>query len=480
MNSLLDSLQKSMGSLFRHNLILLLVFVLVTVLLRYPSFNQIVIDHDESTYLVIAQKWLQGEVLYQDLIDIKPVGIYLFFGMFQYLGFTSIFMIRLLSSMFLGIGVFYLVRMVQSFTKTNFAALVSGLVFLVFHLSMFSFPVNTETYFTTLVLIGISILVINRDKLNWSISLFGGLLLGLAFITKYLALFDGLAIGVFLLITQANHLKIKTALFITLGFVLPFLVTNTCFYLFDNYDAFYFVTFEAPFQYKSTSENSFFAPFNHIIKFFWSYIILFPVMFVSIKKESLFSFIWLFLAFIAVLLPQKPFEHYWIQLFAPVSLIFGFIVHSLVEIGDRKFDFKAVRLAKIFVGLLLLVVLIGKFSQGYKSFSSKDSNIEILDYLSENVKEDETIFCGNYEQIIYYLLDKPTLTPYVHKSILYTKTHQKTLNILEKEELGKIISKKPDYITIRNKYPVEWFDSYVIENYNLEKEFGEIKVYHLK
>ena len=59
----------------------LFVLVALSVLLRFFSFFPSVMDHDESTYLVIANEMLHHKTLYTDLIDIKPPGIFLLYAL---------------------------------------------------------------------------------------------------------------------------------------------------------------------------------------------------------------------------------------------------------------------------------------------------------------------------------------------------------------------------------------------------------------
>lgn len=56
-----------------------LAFLTVSVLLRLFSFFPSVLDHDESTYLIIGREILQGKELYTDVTDTKPAGIFLFY-----------------------------------------------------------------------------------------------------------------------------------------------------------------------------------------------------------------------------------------------------------------------------------------------------------------------------------------------------------------------------------------------------------------
>jgi hypothetical protein len=61
----------------RQSTAIFLLFCLLAVILRFFSFFPSVIDHDESTYLEMARMILAGKILYVDMIDIKPPGIFL-------------------------------------------------------------------------------------------------------------------------------------------------------------------------------------------------------------------------------------------------------------------------------------------------------------------------------------------------------------------------------------------------------------------
>jgi len=43
---------------------------IITLIARFFTLFPLVIDHDESTYLVIANEWLKGFIPFKDYIDI--------------------------------------------------------------------------------------------------------------------------------------------------------------------------------------------------------------------------------------------------------------------------------------------------------------------------------------------------------------------------------------------------------------------------
>lgn len=448
---------------------LLLFFIVCMVIVRYSSFSKLVIGHDESTYLEIAREWFNGKTLYKDVIDIKPVGIYGVFGFLQFIGIKSIFGLRLTSSIFLGLGAFSLNRLVFRWSKNSLASLITGLVFVFLHSFYFSLDINTETYFTLFIVFGITLGVIGIDQEN-KIKLFlAGLLIGLAFIIKYLAIMEGLAFGVMILLGLKRDKGKSIALFV-LGGIIPFAVVNVCFWLAGNWEAFYFVTYLAPFKYNASSNSSYVVIIERMVLFFLPVLVIVPLLYKANKKTLLLISIWLICSFIAILLPKKPFSHYWIQMFAPISVIVGF---SFSVLQNKA---KSVIILPIIILLVLIGVRVNKMNT---HFAKADSAKEVIDYIVSIIKPSESFFCANFEQVAYYILKKDSPTPYIHKSILYRDSHQRTLAIDGKEELLKIIAQEPTYITVRGNYPVAWFQEYLNTNYVVLKKFGDIRVLKL-
>ncbi|MFM8362558.1 MAG: hypothetical protein ACKOA4_07660 [Haliscomenobacter sp.] len=70
----------------------------IAVALRILSFFRTVIDHDESTYLVIADAVRQGAIYWVDAIDVKPPGIFWLYALLQTLFGKAIFTMRLFAA----------------------------------------------------------------------------------------------------------------------------------------------------------------------------------------------------------------------------------------------------------------------------------------------------------------------------------------------------------------------------------------------
>jgi 4-amino-4-deoxy-L-arabinose transferase-like glycosyltransferase len=130
-----------LASLFlkrQKSLSVLLLFCILAVMLRFFSFFPSVIDHDESTYLEIARMILAGKTLYVDMIDIKPPGIFLILAGFQEVFGYSIFVIRLLTAIWIAITAFMIYKTGSLLVKNERASLAAGIIY-IFLISTWSF-----------------------------------------------------------------------------------------------------------------------------------------------------------------------------------------------------------------------------------------------------------------------------------------------------------------------------------------------------
>ena len=57
----------------------IIFFLFLNLALRSYSFSLSVIDHDESTYILAGKTIYEGGLLYKDVIDGKPPGIFIIY-----------------------------------------------------------------------------------------------------------------------------------------------------------------------------------------------------------------------------------------------------------------------------------------------------------------------------------------------------------------------------------------------------------------
>ncbi len=440
--------------------VVLFVFIGLSVVMRFFSFFPSVIDHDESTYILIASALLDGSVYWRDIIDTKPVGIFLLFAFFQFLFGKTILMIRIVSAIWIALTAWmlYLVHKQllkpTSGAKSDAPAIASGVIY-IFLTSVFTFfgvSPNTELFFCLFSITALYIVLKDRGPF-WM--LMAGLLLGIGFIIKYVVLFDALAIGLFYLWQKIVHRKNWTywllrCAILGIGFIIPFLLSWLYYFNMDMMDEFHYYSFELIDRYFA--DRTFMELTNYILDFFLRFL---PVTFwfiycswnrrVSGNVMPILAWGWGFLAMVIILLPGKLFGHYLVQFMLPFSLLAGsFFDHR----RNLPKALAWIRKPSIGYPILILCIVINVGFQKYDYFDKRDYPREIAEWLKLRLLPNEKIYTGNYEQIVYLLSGTKTPTPYVHNSLIWTKAHNYALQIDPSVEWGKILAQKPRYILI--------------------------------
>ena len=170
------------------------------LILRFFSFFPSVINHDESTYLVIANALLRGEIYFVDAVDTKPIGIFIVFALFQQIFGSSIVLLRLAVAIWLVTTAYLLYKTKLKIDQSFNGAIASGIIYLLLN-SIFTFygvSPNTELFFNLFTILAIYLIIDQGEARTW-VYLVAGLCLGAGFVIKYVVLFDAFAIALFVL-----------------------------------------------------------------------------------------------------------------------------------------------------------------------------------------------------------------------------------------------------------------------------------------
>ncbi|MBN1115760.1 MAG: glycosyltransferase family 39 protein [Bacteroidales bacterium] len=460
----------------------LVAFVLTAIALRIFSFFPSVIDHDESTYLVMARDIFErGKTLYVDVTDPKPPGIFILFGLIQKITGTSIAFFRLFTALFVGLTAWFIYMFCMQWQGIKKVAVASGFIYIFFISTwkFFGMSSNTEHFFIFFNAIGLFFLV-KRGQLNLFLA---GLFFGFGFIIKYSNLFDFIPLVAFFVIYKGYQSeKLPKLLFklviIGSGFILPFASVNLYFYLSGNFESFKYITYYVPLNYTQSMNvlgvldrlfdfHVLFLP----IFFFFYYILVKKTA--EIKPIKVFILVWIACVFWSILSLGNTFPHYFIQLMLPVSLLAGyFFMKPLQPKGCLKYVFNRK------TGIILLsAFIIVKLVSDYNDYLQKPDYARLTaDYINEHAGSEDLIYTGNYHQIIYLLTEKDSPTPYIHWTILYYDRLKRVMQIDNKLELDKIFTQNPKYVVVDGKLKEEWFENlraHLNSDYQIETSFDD-------
>lgn len=464
--------------------VFILLFVIAFVL-RFFSFFPSLINHDESTYLVIAKEILKGKVLYTDITDIKSPGIFYITAGYLKLFGDSIFGYRVFGAFIITLTSFILYRTKLRIGHGRSVALATGIIY-IFFLSVwtqYGVPLNTEHFFNLFT--ALALLVFFSFKSSWRYYL-TGFVMGIGFLIKIVVVFDMTAFFLFFILTDIINKELtfkRIGIYFISGifFLMPFGLVNLGYFITGNYGDFYQINYEAFSHYPRQKEYfksivwilSFFARFLPISAlFFWSLFSKQKTENLIIKEKLLIS-LWFLFCLISVLLPSKRFSHYLIQLMLPVSVLAGNIFHPDVK---KPAILQILFTRKIGYSILGIFIIINIILQKKDYFDKPDCPRLAADYLEKNIEHEDIVYTCSTLHIIYYLLDVSPPTKYVHPSLLYVEEHYLTLDIDPKAELKKILTQNPKFIITQKKIPNRIINEYLQNDYLLIKSIGECQV----
>lgn len=458
--------------------------LIIAVLLRFPSLFEPNWYGDEGIYQVIGQTLNQGRFLYSEIWDNKPPLLYLIYGLFN----GDQFFVRLTSLFFMiaTIGVFYLFAK-KLFRNTRQVFVTTSLFSILFATPLFEGNIaNAENFMYLPIIAALYIAIETIEAKRIRAFFLAGLLLGIAFLIKIVAVFDLLALLVFLFILFfASERKkwLVTNAYILGGFTIPVVFTGMYFFLNGALPDFLQASFSQNVSYIATGNRLFIGQGLLFLKLLILAVFCFLVFLKrkSLAKEYVFIYIWLFFSLFNALFGGRPWTHYLLTLLPAFCLFVG------VFFVDEKRRVWNLALA------IILVILVAKnfwvygktlsyyanfiqFKMGVKDeysyreffdwFVNRD--YEVARYIRERSEKDDTIFVWGDNAQIYVLAGRLPVGRY---TVAYHVTFYKEAFL---ETKTAIQNDRPKFIVAaRNDFPTELLS----DNYMPIKEIRGAKIY---
>ncbi len=450
------------------------IFVALAVILRFFSFFPSVINHDESTYILIGESLLHGKTYFVDFIDTKPIGIFLVYAGLLTVAGKSIFILRLLTALWIAVTAFGLFRVSELWLNDRAAAWAAGIGYL-FLTSIFTYygiNPNTELYFNLFTILALWCLLAGTDW--WRFALAGGLL-GLGFMIKYVVLFDALAFGLFFLWRYYREEKLLIfgkLVLMGITFSIPFLIILWYYQSIGQLETLLYYTFEVTRKYPV--DTPWWKSAVFILQFLLRF---FPLTFMAIyawwklegRDWKTLMALWFILDLFIILWPGKLFGHYLIQWMLPLALLGGFYFSDLCV--KPKFWQKIP--AKWGYRLLAFLAVVVIYFQKMDYYDRPDEPRAVAAYLQSRLQEDDVIYTGNFHHILYFLLDKESPTPYVHRSLLWDAKNIDALGIDTAQETEHLLAKAPRYMLWNGDFSGNEMAQKLFENYHQVQQFGD-------
>lgn len=191
-----------------------LLLTLATLASRVALLGRSVLDWDESLYFLMARAWLHGHLPYTTIWDNKPLGIYVIFAAFQAVFGGQVLAMRLASVACVSLLGFTVFNITARLAKDRAAAWVAGGALVLCALSNDGLSANTELFMAAFTALAVWAVLAGRS--GWLV----GALLGVAFMVKYVAVFEAPVVFFLFMLRQR---RVGAGLSVILGAALPLL-----------------------------------------------------------------------------------------------------------------------------------------------------------------------------------------------------------------------------------------------------------------
>ena len=467
----------------------------VSFFVRFPFFFRDYIDRDESTFILMAQSWIDGNLPYTELWDLKPPITFLFFAIILSIFGKSFLAIRMAGVLIVALTAFFSYKITETLSSKKVALWVGVTAVLLQSMIGSLQGVMSEHLCMVFFMPALYLLIKKRE---WPWLLVAGLLMGLAVMTKLNMAYSVLALGLYLLYyhtkNKAYGKSISNTVAYGVGILLVIFMTFLPYYLQGDGEIWWKSVVLASLEYTGARR----AP---ITSFLPISLLIGAYFFFTWKKKYLnFTEITIQILTVAVLSILFYFikggrinGHYLIQMH-PIFIIFvGILVSKISYL--QKINYRP------FVLFILLLLPAEAYLEYYRIAKHKiergsffnGEGITVPQYIKQNAISTENILFLEYH-IGYWSLDaKPPVKSATHPSNIcrnelfpFYDNPRKTAV----EEISYIMEKiRPATVVIRQNRSIfdpklvdenEYINTYLAKHYMLSQTVDKAEIYSLK
>lgn len=491
--------------------IFIIIFLLVlTLSVRFPYWFPVVLDWDESTFILMGQSLLDGKLLYRDLWDDKPPLAFVSYALSIKLFGKSIIAVRLAGALCVllsAVLTYYIGR--KLFNKVS--ATLAAAIFILAASLLHSGQTTLTEHIALVPLLG-SIFILLRRSLSPRLMLALGVLVSAAALVRLNLAFLAVVIGA-IVVFHPNHktviARIKATAAYAAGGLGVVVLTAIPYLMAGEGDLWWTSLFVAPLAYADVM-----SPIGSFTRLTGGYIkpgkptFLFSSLLLAL---SLGSMVWA-----VYRMATKGSDHRQqtaiviiVTIGIAISLLKGGAQsHYLLQLAPFLSLFAAVAVEKslcsrFFVpaALVLLAVVALALRPAYRHYQvlatraaageafSYGSAYQVADYVESLRLSNYTIFLMS-DHIVYWLLDKQPPTRIAHPSVLFKPNVLRVVigpEATPKTEIAAIFDQAPTIVVkmenpgyMRNFPDERQYIEQRLENYDLVQVIKNLRIYLIR
>jgi hypothetical protein len=485
--------------------------ILIIVIARLHLLS-VQFERDEGEYAYMGSLILDGHSPYSLAYNMKYPGTYFIYAIIMGIFGKTVESVHL-GLMLISIASIILVYFISTkfISKSSSAIAASSFGILATSWTLYGQAAHATHFVIFFALLGIFILQKFYQNFDRSILwlFLSGIFFSLAFISKQSGLFFLLFGLIFIVMKDFKELSnsniIRKLIVLLSGFAIPVILMFFYFYIFGDFDKFWFWTSTYLSKYGSQMSLSQgydnfilslriitgnYTAEGYVIFWFLGLVGLGLLYFTKIdNRNKLITLTFVFMSFLTVVPGFYFRNHYYITFLPAIAILIGvfFEYFRNIYVGTLKFPLFTS------VNIMVFVILTGiGISANSEYLFTRDNNItckmiygenpfvesiEISEYLKANTTKDDKIAILGSEPQIYFYADRYAATGYIYTYNL-VELHNYAL-AMQREMITEVVNNEPKYIVFVNAglswlrkeesegYIFKWIGDYTNDNYLL-------------
>jgi len=438
-----------------------LLLLAAALLIRLPFLGNPVIEGDEQFYLLVGDRLLDGTLPYVGIWDRKPIGLFLIYAAIRALGGEGILQYQLVATLFATATALLVARLAARLVPDapRRAGLLAGLTYLLW-LGVFGGEGGQSPVFYNLPVAGAALLVLHAvthpDARARLLPLGSAAMLatGLAMQIKYTAVFEGIFLGLALLLAARRagagpaRLPLLAAAWIACA-LLPTLAATAAYAALGELPAFLFANFVSIFQRNTGAVGSSLGRLAAMaglllplaacaalgLRIAWRR----TASFSEGRRTAAFVAGWAAAATAGVLLFGTYYNHYALPLLGPLSVA---AAPLLARPSTRPWPR---RLPPMLALSLVAIAATAVLTALHLRARGDGTEVRAL-AAAAPLAPGETLYVFDGETILYLLTRSPLPTPYVFPTHLNDRREADGIGIDPLAELRRVLAARPAFI----------------------------------
>ncbi len=465
--------------------------ILLSIFLRFPFFFRDYIDRDESTFILVAQSWVDGHLPYTELWDLKPPLVFLFFAMIIYVFGKSFIAIRFFGAVAVAVIALYTYKIGKEAhsSKTGFWSSI-GTVYL---LSLFGSVQGVMSEHLSMLFMMPALFWIIRDRHQfWFMA--SGFFMGLSLMMKLNLAYAVIGIFLWVLFRAVRARRVREGMvrlfLLGSGMVIGIGTTFLPYYLEGIPQVWTDSVILAPLAYSSDQQSS-------VLNVLPLVFILMLLGLVSWRKKWLdfnersIQFLVMVIAGVvfSFLKSGKVNGHYLMQIYPFLLILLGIALSNTVRLKSHTYGYALALLLLIPVETYAEIANIIKNKKDHGTYFNGEG-FTVPDFIRKYGLDQDNILFFEYH-IGYWLLDarpptkaathpsnicRPSLYPYFHNP---RKRALDELKYLLDDLKPKTVITRKDKSVFDKEYVAEdaYVREYLTEHYQLMGISGRAEVF---